>query len=47
MYLYGREEGKIGLFDKGVPDPSDYPKVSRGRDNCAGLLPKDCVLSKL
>jgi hypothetical protein len=47
MYLYGREEGKIGLFDKGVVDASEYPKVLRGRRKGAILLPKDGVLSKL
>ncbi len=26
MYLYGRKEGKIGLFDKIALDTSDYPK---------------------
>jgi hypothetical protein len=29
MYLYGRKEGKIGLFDKVALDTSDYPKGHR------------------
>ena len=29
MYLYGRKEGKIGLFGKDALDTSDYPKCVR------------------
>ena len=40
MYLYGREEGKIGLFDKGVADASEYPKVSQGRRKSSDFTPE-------
>jgi hypothetical protein len=47
MYLYGRKEGKIGLFDKIARDTSDYPKCSRGERKRRASAPEDGALSKL
>jgi hypothetical protein len=46
MYLYGRKEGKIGLFDKVALDTSDYPKCYRDGANATASVPEDGALSK-
>jgi hypothetical protein len=47
MYLYGRKEGKIGLFDKRAPNASDFPRRFEIRTKCSVSVAEDVVLSKL
>jgi hypothetical protein len=47
MCLYGRKEGKIGLFDKIALNTSDYPKCYQRSAIVAVSVPEDGALSKL